>query len=184
MTQEFPPPPNFATPVAPPRRSPIRRPLVWVIVIILAAVALLSLNKKASDVTTVSIGVFNDKFTAGQVRYVDVGEDYVIGEFRTPQIINDVAVTRYRAPLPHGVTSSWEFTQWLLENARGAGVGVDPDPPGTVLNIFLPLIPWLLIFLFIWFFVFRRLRSSQTATSPPLRVVIVNPNESPNSTAP
>src|SRR5439155_26313174 len=99
--QQLPPPPNFTTPVPPSGRSPIKRPLFWVIIIVLAAVALLTINKKAPDVTIISMGVFSDKFNAGQVRYVDVGEDYVIGEFRTPQTINDASVTRFRAPLPH-----------------------------------------------------------------------------------
>ena len=57
----------------------------------------------------------------------------------------------------------------LIEGAERMGSN------NLLLNILVPLIPWLLIFFFIWFFVFRVLRRAQTTPAEPMRVIVVNP---------
>jgi hypothetical protein len=91
------------------------------------------------------------------VRYVDVAPDQLYGEFNGPETVADRRVVKFRVPLPAGA-GNWSTIQWLLEHANGAGVGVADNGPNFVVNILVPLIPWLLIFGFIWFFVFRQLR--------------------------
>jgi hypothetical protein len=78
--------------------------------------------------------------------------------------------------LPEGTTSGWQFTNWLLNNAGDAGVGVRREDD-FLPKFVMPLVPWLLVFLFIWFFVFRQLRRSmatQPKEQPPVRVIVVN----------
>ena len=59
-------------------------------------------------------------------------------------------------------TSNWDFTAWLLDHRGTADVKVDNNQ-NLLINMLLPMIPWLLIFGFIWFFVFRQLRNSAGA---------------------
>jgi ATP-dependent Zn protease len=47
--------------------------------------------------------------------------------------------------------------------------------PNLFVNLVLPLVPWLLIFLFIWFFVFRQLRKASPQPTKPMPVYIINP---------
>jgi ATP-dependent Zn protease len=56
--------------------------------------------------------------------------------------------------------SNWDFVRWLLENSRGTATVEIRNANNVLVNILLPLIPWLLIFGFIWFFVFRQLRKT------------------------
>jgi preprotein translocase subunit YajC len=44
-----------------------------------------------------------------------------------------------------------------------------------LVNVLLPLVPWFLIFAFIWFFVFRQLRRAQPGEPKPAPVYIVTP---------
>src|SRR5438552_9013191 len=93
-----------------------------------------------------------------RVAYLDIGKDELFGEFRRPQVLRGEQIAKFRVPLPEGTTSNWAFTQWLIENRGDAGLGVRDGGQNLLVNIFVPLIPWLLIFGFIWFFVFRQLR--------------------------
>lgn len=72
----------------------------------------------------------------------------------------------FSVTLPQGVTESWAFVQWVLDNRRDAQVTVDNNS-SLLVNILVPLIPWLLIFGFIWFFVFRVLRRVQIQQPAP-----------------
>jgi ATP-dependent Zn protease len=68
--------------------------------------------------------------------------------------------------------ASWGFIQWLLDNRGMAEIGCSSSQ-NLVLQVILPFIPWLLIFGFIWFFIFRRFRA-QSGRAAPMPVVVVN----------
>jgi len=162
----------------------------WVLFIALAVMLFMLLNKREDRYTPVSLGEFTRHLENDRVRFVDVGSDQLYGEFMSPQSVGgDSNVTNFRVPLPKDVTKDWAFTQWLMEHRRGAGLGVRSGGSNALLEILIPLIPWLLIFLFIWFFVFRQLRKSQGTTTPgtppdAVRVYVVNqPGEPPLATA-
>jgi YcxB-like protein len=50
---------------------------------------------------------------------------------------------------------------------RAPPTAAAPGSPDYLINILLPVIPWLLIFGFIWFFVIRQIRKSGVAGAPP-----------------
>ena len=119
------------------------------------------------------LSVFQAELAADNVERIDVETDLLVGKLRTQRKIDNQPVVEFRTPLPPGTTTGWNFMEWLLENRRNAIVGVRNDS-NLLINIFVPLIPWLLIFLFIWFFVFRQLRKTQMTPAEPMRVVVVN----------
>ena len=163
----------------------------WVLFISLAVVLFMLLNKHETRYTPISLGEFTRHLDNDRVRFVDIGNDQLYGEFMSPQAAGDsnVPITEFRVPLPKDVTKDWQFTQWLLNNRRGAGLGVrSGGGADTFKEILVPLIPWVLIFGFIWFFVFRQMRKNAAAKadSPPdaVRVYVVNqPGEPPLATA-
>jgi cell division protease FtsH len=162
----------------------------WVLFISLAVMLFMLLNKQETRYTPISLGEFTRHLDNDRVRFVDIGNDQLYGEFMSPQAAGDrnVPVLEFRVPIPEGATKDWAFTQWLLNNRRGAGLGVRNDGSKVFKDILVPLIPWVLIFGFIWFFVFRQLRKNAEAKAgaPPeaVRVYVVNqPGEPPLATA-
>ncbi len=53
--------------------------------------------------------------------------------------------------------NEWSFVKWLLDNSNGAVVNVDSDP-SLLVNFLIPLLPWLMVLGFVWFFILRPLR--------------------------
>src|SRR5215208_4541631 len=90
--------------------------------------------------------------------------DQIKGEFRQPVTFPGPgmsSVTRFRADVPPGSLSQ-QLGVWILDHRGDARLEIKSQN-SYVINIILPLIPWLLIFGFIWFFVFRQLRNSAGA---------------------
>src|SRR5215208_1748067 len=90
--------------------------------------------------------------------------DQIKGEFRQPVTFPGPgmsSVTRFRADVPPGSLSQ-QLGVWILDHGGQAAIKVE-NTQNLLMNILLPLVPWLLIFAFIWFFVFRQLRNSAGA---------------------
>jgi hypothetical protein len=108
---------------------------------------------------------------------VTVETDLLFGEFRQPETTGNQGerVQKFQVALPAGSTGNWAFMQWLLDNRQNAMVRVENNP-NWLFQVLIPLIPWLLIFGFIWFFVFRNLRKMQTVDpNAPRPVYLVPP---------
>lgn len=181
--------PYAGMPPAPPRRR--RAWIGWVIFIVLALVLLLLVQKSAKGPPAhqVALSEFVEHLQAGEVSRVTIEGDEISGEFPAPRTLPAAPepVRAFRTELPQGTAGSWAFMSWLLENRGKAKVEVRPDS-NFVAQFVLPLVPWLLIFGFIWFFVFRVLRKTGAVGRPtyalhpadpsgrpgPLEVVIVN----------
>ena len=142
----------------------------WVLFIAIAALLLLSLSPSTTRYASISLDEFATRLLQDRVRLVVVQSDRLVGEFGTAETMADAPggaaqrVERFQVALPPGATQDWRLTQWLLENRRGATIHADASPH-WLFQVIIPLIPWLLIFGFIWFFVFRNLRKMR-ATDP------------------
>jgi len=118
---------------------------------------------------SVPLNDLSSHLTSGKLKSVRVSPDSIDGEFISPQQRGGRSVLYFRADLPQGLGNDWTFIQWVISNSRGAEVTASRSSLWT--NILLPLIPWFLIFFFIWFFVFKQLRGRK---NEPLRVIVVN----------
>src|SRR4051812_10856175 len=98
------------------------------------------------------LSFLQEQLSAGNVKAVDVEHDLLSVELADPRALGGATVKQFRTTLPEGTTSQWTFMEWLLANRRDAAVTVR-NQNSLILNILVPLIPWLLIFGFIWFFV-------------------------------
>jgi ATP-dependent Zn protease len=151
-----------------------RRWIAWILFIGLALIVFALLNKTDTSYTRIPFSEFESRLKNDRVRQVTLEGDNLVGSFRNAETISGVtsAVREFRVMVPPNMNSDWRFVQWLLDN-RGAAV-VDVDNGSNLLvNILVPLIPWFLIFLFIWYFVFRQLRIQ--SQRPPAAVYLVPP---------
>lgn len=164
-----PPPLHYnAPPMAAPRpHLPLRRLLTWALFIGLAVFLFLLLSQRTPAAIEpaageqIALSDFVSRLEANQVRTIAIGRSEVRGEFSSPQTLPDGrSLLRFRTPLPEGMGESWAFVEWVLATRGSAVVSVAETPNSVLMNILLPLIPWLLIFSFIWFMVFRQLRKA------------------------
>jgi ATP-dependent Zn protease len=161
----------------------------WVLFIGLAVVLfIVLLNWPSTHHWQIPFNDFVQHLEADRVRHVTVGKDELHGEFASPQPVgrNRTPRTQFRVRLPEGTTGDWALMEWLL----GHNASIEVDRISDVGDRLLALIPWVLLFGFIWYFVFRQMRKSQSAasTGPPadaVRVFVVNqPGEPPLSSPP
>jgi len=120
---------------------------------------LLLQNSRGGHVT-LTIGDVLTQGEQGNVKEYVIEGDQIKGEFKTPVAFPGVQaqqVTRFRADIPPN--SGPLMLGHLMEHRNGAELRAE-NSQNLLLTILVPLIPWLLIFGFIWFFVFRQLRNS------------------------
>ena len=134
----------------------------WFLFIALAVMLFMLLNKNSTSYANVPLSEFVSRLETDHVRTLTIDGDKITGEFRELEVIGGDKIGKFQTPLPAGAQNTWELTKYVLDNRHGAQVNVE-NSPYLLLNIIVPLIPWLLIFGFIWFFVFRQLRNSAGA---------------------
>jgi cell division protease FtsH len=124
----------------------------WLLFLGLAAMLFMLLSKKGDTFKLITLDDFVFSLERKEINSVVIDGDEISGHMDDGR--------GYRTALPAGLAGNWSFIQWLLATSKGTASVEVRNPNNLVINILLPLIPWLLIFGFIWFFVFRQLRSS------------------------
>jgi len=133
----------------------------WFLFGALCVVLFYLLSNRGGSYTQISLGQFWTQLGQGNVKTITIEGDQIKGEFRSDVQIPNVgsgSIRRFRAELTPNAGSG-PFLVDLLNNRNGADI-VAENTQNIFLSIFVPLIPWLLIFGFIWFVVFRQLRNS------------------------
>ncbi|HEX4055534.1 MAG TPA: ATP-dependent metallopeptidase FtsH/Yme1/Tma family protein [Tepidisphaeraceae bacterium] len=138
--------------VGPPRRFG-KGLLGWIILICFAVLLVVMLQGNGNSGQMIPLSEFRAQLQAQKISAVNIDADELSGTMTTQA----GATVAFRTRLPAGTSSNWAFTQWLLDHAGPAKIEVK-NGPSTLMNILVPILPWLLIFGFIWFFVFRKLR--------------------------
>ncbi len=140
----------------------------WVLFGALAIMLFVLLRQQRNQTTTIALNEFFNELKLGKVDKVTIEQDEVSGKFVEARPIVSVTggkVTWFRTPIPSGMGStSWDFVKNIIDTAGAWPTKVEVENNNNlILQFVLPLIPWLLIFGFIWFFVFRQLRNSAGA---------------------
>lgn len=155
-----------------------RRRKVWfgclLFAVLCVAVFLMTKPPGARSVT-VDLSDFRAQLANGNVAAVSIEGDSLAGQFRQPMVVPSYPspILSFRTDLPSGMGNNWAFTEWLLENSNGAAVRVN-NSQSLLMSILVPLIPWVLVFGFVWFFVFRQMRSQGKKTVEAVPVFIVD----------
>jgi ATP-dependent Zn protease len=171
-----PPPLPYRTPEPTARGSGLRTAFKWVLgvlgVLLLCFFVLVRKAPAPAGGGQIPLSDFQTYLQNGTVASVTITGDELRGTFNRPVALpSGAAATTFVVPLTPSVVGSWQFVEWVLDNRGTAVVSMDSDDD-LLINILVPLIPWLLIFGFLWFFIFRGLRKAQAAQQP-MRVVVV-----------
>ena len=137
----------------------------WVLFVLLAVMLFVLVNQNRQRHQEVDIGTFITALKDGKVKSVTIDGDELTGQF-TGEVAAANArgekVEYFRTQIPTGA-ADWKLVTDIYERSGGGTQIKVQNSTNLVLQILLPLIPWLLIFGFIWFFVFRQLRNSAGA---------------------
>ncbi len=136
----------------------------WVLFVGLAIMLFMLFSQNRRTYHEIDWSAFTTQLRADKVKVLTVEGEEITGQFVSPLDVDGKGekVEHFKTPLLTGISTNWEFLKWLEENRGSAAVKLR-NSQNLVLQVLLPLIPWLLIFGFIWFFVFRQLRNSAGA---------------------
>jgi cell division protease FtsH len=136
----------------------------WVLFVGLAIMLFMLLNNNRRSYHEIPWSTFETKLKEDQVKTLTVEGDEITGQFLTAIEVEGRAdkIEHFKTTLMSGNSGDWRFIEWLNEH-RGTAAVTLRNNQNLILQVLLPLIPWLLIFGFIWFFVFRQLRNSAGA---------------------
>jgi cell division protease FtsH len=136
----------------------------WILFIALAVTLFFIVNQTSHGSVKIHLSELRTQLEADNVATVTMDGDVIRGAFK-----NEVALTgnerikNFRTDILTG-SSPWEETLWLLAKGQKANTDVIAENNGTLLSsILVSLVPWLVLFGLIWFFILRQLRNSSGA---------------------
>jgi cell division protease FtsH len=146
----------------PNNRPPVRMSrgiMSWVLVIGVALILIVMLQRSMDQTKKITITEFETYMRNGQVAKLSAKEGTVMGELKTP--FPDAETKQFRFSY-EVATDMKGFREWIADlEPAGASVKWDYER-GTNLftTILLSMLPWIVVFGLIWFFLFRQLRQS------------------------
>jgi cell division protease FtsH len=136
----------------------------WVLFISLAIMLVMLLRSTSNAHQPIPISDFETLLSQNHIEEFTIDGNDIEGEVKDGvQIPGAAGNTKFfSTEYPEGTFSNGAYLVDLM-NKRGATKVEAKNQSSLLMNILLPLVPWLLIFGFIWFFVFRQLRNSAGA---------------------
>jgi cell division protease FtsH len=136
----------------------------WVLFISLAIMLVMLLRSTGPNYQTIPISEFENLLKQDHVAEFTIDGNDVEGQVKEDvQLAGAPANTRwFKTEYPEGTFTNGSYLTTLMQ-LRGDARVEAKNESNLLMNILLPLVPWLLIFGFIWFFVFRQLRNSAGA---------------------
>ncbi len=147
----------------------IRRSLMgWFILAVAAVLVVIVINHQADQYERVSFSLFWEQLEAksaedgpsrlSNVRELTINGADIYGEFRDAyKDPNNKDIIKFKTQIPNGMASDYNLLRDIRE--VGGGTVVEAENTSGWLVYMIPLIPWILIIAFLWFFVFRQLRA-------------------------
>jgi cell division protease FtsH len=138
--------------------------LGWVLVVALA-IMLVMLLREQQGPTRVPFSTVWTELSHGNVETIVIEGDDISGKFHNAiSAEGNNKVQTYKSSVPAGAASTWDFTKSLLDASKNTGTVISAENnQNLLLQMLVPMIPWLLIIFCIYFFVFRQLRSGAGA---------------------
>jgi cell division protease FtsH len=135
----------------------------WVLFISLAIMLVMLLRSTTTTHQPIPISDFETLLSQNRIEEFTIDGNDIEGTVKDGVTIPGAGSTKYfSTEYPEGTFSNGSYLVDLM-NKRGATKVEAKNQSNLLMNILLPLVPWLLIFGFIWFFVFRQLRNSAGA---------------------
>jgi len=134
--------------------------LGWLVLLGVVLAMVWLLNRNYTKPTELTIDEFFVKLENKEIAEITLSENSIRGKLRTvsgqPAGSSDQFKVNWS---PHAM--DWQFIKDLNKTCTETGTTFRHSPSDNIfIQVFLNLLPWLLIFVFIWFFVFRQLRNT------------------------
>ena len=134
----------------------------WLLFIALAVLLVMLVQSRNQQRTDIATSEFIARFDEDKVAELRVEGDEIFGKFREKTKVTlpgggTQETIEFRTQYPNGAMANSAFVDLLNKKKT---TRINAENPNNFWALVLPLIPWLLIFGFIWFFVFRQLRSA------------------------
>src|SRR4051812_17197062 len=137
--------------------------LGWLLFIGLAVMLVILVSKSKTTQTAISVDTFYKMLDQDKVLSITVEDPEITGKFKNAESIagaGPAPVKDFKVTFPVDWLRQQGFTE-ISKRVEKQNTRLEAENNNNILfNIVLPFIPWLLIFGFIWFFVFRQLRSA------------------------
>lgn len=144
-------------PTPPNLKMPPRGLMSWMVFLALAVMLVVLLGRAADRPEKIDIQQFFQAAKAGKIEKVVIRDDAITGKFRPPQGDQANANLNFEVKYPPQAIDS-ELIKEIRQTMPKGKVKYEPRNP--FLGYLAMFLPWLLIFLFLWFVVFRQLRSA------------------------
>ena len=135
----------------------------WVVFVGLAVMLFLMMRGQQTAADTVTYDTFRSALLKENVQAVTITPAELRGKFREPvaSTTDGREVTEFRTNLLPGQADG-DFVNDIANASGGAVVKLESDD-NLLVNLLIAAVPWLVIFGFLYFFVFRQLRNSAGA---------------------
>ena len=157
------PPQTPGTPGGPGGMKVGRGVLGWVLFICLAVMLIVLLQQSRNSQHELTWNEFLPALQAGNVQTLVIEGDELTGKLVKP-ISSQRAFTDYRVTLPVGMSSDPALLFKLTDTAGLNATAISANNNSNLaLQLLVPFVPWLIIFVFIYFFVFKPIRNNSGA---------------------
>jgi cell division protease FtsH len=130
--------------------------LWWVVFIVFSLMLVMTVMNRMESRAKLTMDVFMNELETGNIQRLVIQGDRIVGERREVKGVNEPKDFEVEFP-PQ--TLDGQFTQHVIDAARKSQTEVKADNnTGVLFNLLINIVPWILVFAFIWFFVFRQLR--------------------------
>jgi cell division protease FtsH len=151
---------NNGPPGLPPMKFN-RGGLSWLIFLGLALAMIALLGKNYTKPTELTMDQFYARLDKGELKELVIKDGAIIGKLTSLTGQKPGSSPDFEVRFPRQTIESYDFIKDLQQRADTHHISVKYETSDNLfVQVLLPLIPWLLIFGFIWFFVFRQLRNS------------------------
>jgi cell division protease FtsH len=128
----------------------------WVLFFMLGMMLLVMLSDMGQRAEEIDFKEFRLRLENGDVKSVSVANEYLTGELKAEAMTGKEpdALNRFKVILQPGMGKEDWFNELLTEN----GVQYEFETPNTFYQILVSLLPWIVIFGVMYFFIFRQFR--------------------------
>ncbi len=136
-----------------------RNVVSWLILLGLAMVLVALLNQSLPLTPAISISEFDKLVKNHEIKKLVLKEDGVIEGMRKTVDGEPNAVPGFRLDYPREAIDK-DFMDEVVSSVRDAGGEVKYEKQNQLVLLLLSMLPWILIFGFVWFFLFRQIRNA------------------------
>ncbi len=142
------------TPPGPPPKYP-RSVFSWVVILMLIAMMFMLFNDRRAP--EIKFSEFKQRLLNGEIKEVKIYSDHLLGEMKenfAEQGRSPDTPSKFKVYISHGTAEQ----EWFVKMLDASGVSYENKPPNPLFEVLVALLPWVLLIVIFYFFIFRQFR--------------------------